>query len=1469
VIARLPEHIGRYQTGNVLGVGGFGVVVSAEDNELGSSVAIKILGADWAADPDIRRRFVDEARLLRNVQSESLVTVHDIGELEDGRPFFVMDLADRGSLADRLTGRAGIGVDTKSLRAIVTALAEGLSALHASGFVHRDITPNNLLIQRTGPTSMDPRRDVATAIQSGLIGSDERVLLGDLGLAKDVVNSDSKLSVLGGTPRFRAPEQLDEDAEIGPRTDVYGATAVLWNVVTGESPPEPNKLDEALELLVDRWVPVMRRGLASDPLARFADIDEWRTAVIEAIGDEASTSTGDYPAKKRYKSDLCPYQGLAAFQPGDAGRFFGRDAVVVDLVSRLRTRRILVVGGASGSGKSSLVRAGLIPAIQSGALVDSDRWPVVLFTPTAKPMDELEYQLGKALDGLNAKPGDKTSVQSSSMQWRRIAEQITDIAGGVLICIDQFEELFTLDHSGQVRTEYLEALSSIVDPADSRVRLVIIIRADFYAASSKFSWLASAINDNQILVGPMSRAELKEAIMEPARRAGLRLEESLVDAVLEEGATAVGALPLVSHAMAETWQRRSGSRLTVDDYRATGGVAGAIGQSAEALYTDKLGLAEREATRRLLLRMISPGDGVQDTRRPVHICDLQSDIDPDVMQHVADALVEARLLTVDRDNIQLAHEAIIYSWPRLRNWIDESRDDLRFQQRIEHAAQEWLDENRDPDLLYHGTPLAAATEWAETRRQHLNVVEVEFLDAAALAEQTALAVETAAKQRIRRNRRLAFISLAGLTIAALISSAIAFTAFQRAQKNEEAATQRLAQSLSTQAAELVNEDPRLALALASEVIARTGIAPVEARATFVNATSALVAAPYSPASTSRVVGDALSVGVHPKAGVIVTGNRNGSIELWDAVGASLGSPIKAHDGAIEELTFSTDGNTLLSASLDGTIMSWDFTDPFSPPMPKLLSDMGTILWSVAISPDGRSVATAAEDGTIRIFDINSGASPEIVADIERDFLTVQFSPDGALLLAGNGRGEVQGWRMSDRKLVLGPFNAHRSDVWEIVFHPNGKHFATASSDGRVRLWDTQTGKRLAQPFSKHAVNVRGIQIDSNGLLSAGDEQGRILFWDIQTATLAAASTAHHDAQVIDAANQPLGNLMVSLALDHTLRVWQPSAGKLYRSLPRHEAGVFGLGMSADESLIATGDGAGTVQVFNVQTGDAIAGPFRLSSEKIWAVGLNADASLVAAGDQKGAIAVWEVSSGKQLASLNNAHSGSVTSVVFYPDRKRLLTGSSDETVKQWDPKTLKTVGTPMGSHTGGVTRMALSPDGAALAVADRAGVIRIWDIELAKIRSEWIADDNTVWSVAWSPDGKMLATAHADEVVTLWDVASATAIRDMTPHPGGAIDIAFLADGVTIVSSARNGTISLWDRELGLRIGEPLGLPGAAKWRILTSKKSGWFVTAGMDGAVDIWDLLDTSSICRLAAWDTEAQRRFLGAGEEPVACQQ
>jgi len=1042
--AQYPERIGRFRVTQILGVGGFGLVVSADDEELGGSVAIKILGQQWAADSEIRQRFI-----------------------ADGRPYLILDLADRGTLSERLVEMQG--VDSISVKSIVDALTESLSALHSAGFVHRDVTPKNLLIKRIGSVSRIPNRG----------------------------------------------------AEIGESTDVYAATAVIWNVIAGTPPPENHPMDRALDTIDSEWKAFMSQGLSLDPANRFADMRAWQAsaeAAISAGSDFIQTSNA-----VRYRTDLCPYQGLSSFQPEDANRFFGRDQLVKDLVTRLRNRHVMVVAGASGSGKSSLVRAGLISAVRSGVLPDSDRWPVVLFTPGSDPLAELDYQIAKVLGRLQAQENSLASA-SSDHRWRAISDTITETAGGGLVCIDQFEELFTFDHHSNVVEEFLLALQAMVEPADSKIHLVLIIRADFYARSSRYPWLAKIINENQLLVGPMSRTELRDAIVTPAKIATLKLDDELVDSVLDEAGSAAGSLPLVSHALVETWKRRSGRRLTIESYRSTGGVAGAIGQSAETLYNEQLTTDQQSAARRLVLRLVSPGEGIPDTRRPIAITDLDGDSHPEVMHDVANALVEARLLTIDRNTIQLAHEAIITSWPRLRDWINDSREDLRIQQRIERASAEWLESDRNPDLLYRGTPLTAARDWQSKRGQDLNIQEREFLDTAADREHANLARAQAAAQRIRTQRRLAFTTLTILTVAALVLSVVAFTAFHRATNNEKAANQRLAQALASQAVELVNQNPRLALALAAEVIERTEQPPVEARIALVNATNSLSATPYTPASIPKVVGDTLTVGVHPSEEFVVTGNRDGSVAFWTAQGQASGEPFKAHDGAVEEIVFSKNGAQMLTAGLGGKVMRWDLSNQGLPSSPTEMIDLNSILWSVAVSAETGRLATATEDGKIRLFDLNNMTELAVMVDLDRDFISVQFSPDGHLLFAGNGRGEVWSWQVSTGEQLLTPFRAHQSDIWEIVFHPEKAIFVTASSDGRVRIWNLETGALINEPFTGVAENVRGVQISKNGLLIAGDENGRILFWDINSQTFKGATTASHNSQVIDASLQQNGSL---------------------------------------------------------------------------------------------------------------------------------------------------------------------------------------------------------------------------------------------------------------------------------------------------------------------------------------------------------
>lgn len=1459
--AQYPERIGRLRVTQVLGVGGFGLVVCAEDDELGGSVAIKILDATWSTDLDIRKRFIDEARLLRSVSNDHLITVHDIGELSDGRPYFVLDLADRGTLADRLVDLHGI--DAISLNAIVSALHQSLSALHNAGFVHRDVTPKNLLIKRMGSAGRIADRDAQTTARAGLIGTDERIVLGDLGLAKDVVAS-SKATVIGGTPLFRAPEQMQLNAQILETTDVYAATAVIWNVVSGSAPPASLLADSTSVIPSGHWKSFMSTGMATDPLDRFPDMQAWYASAQAAINAGSDQILTNVPT--RYRTDICPYQGLASFQPEDANRFFGRDKLVKDLVSRLHNRPVMVVAGASGSGKSSLVRAGLISAIKSGALPNSDRWPIVLFTPGAQPIAELEYQLVKVLGRLQIQNSSLNSLPSDH-RWRLIAEAISETAGGALLCIDQFEELFTFNHESGVVAQFLVALQSMVESVESRIHIVLTIRADFYAKSSRYPWLAKAINDNQMLVGPMSRAELRDAIETPATAVGLKLDDALIDSVLDDAGGAAGSLPLVSHALVETWKRRTGKRLTIENYRAAGGVAGALGQSAETLYNQHLDSSEQSAARRLILRLISPGEGVADTRRPIAISDLDGDADPELMHKVADCLVDARLLTIDRNTIQLAHEAIISSWPRLADWINESRDDLRMQQRIERAATEWIESDRNPDLLYHGTPLSTARDWQKNYGQNLNVQEKDFLNAAAELEHSELQRNQLAAKRVRAQRRLAFSTLTLLTIAATVLSVVAFSAFRKASNNEQAANQRLAQALASQAVELVNQNPRLALALAAEVIERTERSPVEARIAMVNATVSLASTPYSPASMPKVVGDALTIAVHPTDELVVTGGRDGSIAFWSAQGQSRTTELKAHVGAVEEIVFSQTGAQMLSAGLAGRVLTWDLSQSNQTPQPTELMNLDTILWSVAISPNASKIATAAEDGTIRLFDVNNEMESVILVDLDRDFLTVQFSPDGQYLLAGNGRGEIWSWRVSSGEEHLAPFLAHQSDIWEIVFHPSKPIFVTASSDGRVRIWNLDTGSLLSEPFADIATNIRGVQISERGLLIAGDEKGRVLFWNTDTSTFQGASSAKHDSQVIDVALQQSGSLLVSLGLDHVLRTWRRSNEGPSQQITFQEDGAYGLALSADGQRIATGDSTGHVRIFSSQSNQAIGLPLSLSAARLWAVALDKHGQFAAAGDQKGTIGIWEVDTGRLIARVMNTHSGAISSIAFHPNDEVLFSAGGDGIIRQWSTKNLAPIDRTMPGHSGGVTRLAFSPDATQLASSDRAGMIRLWDVSTSELQQQWQADDNTIWSLAWSANGNQIATAHADEAVSLWNVGSDQPVIKMTPHPGGATDVVFLADGKTLASTSRDGTLRLWDIELGIRIGETLGIPGDTQWRLVSSKMTNHFISTRSNGAVERWDILDMETACSRSAWNEDAQRRYLGEGESPQAC--
>ena len=487
----------------------------------------------------------------------------------------------------------------------------------------------------------------------------------------------------------------------------------------------------------------------------------------------------------------CPYPGLASFERTQARWFFGRDQltakVITRLDARLRTGGVQVVVAPSGAGKSSLLHAGLLPKLEDGALPGSRRWPTIVFTPTAHPLAALATQI-TALTGADL----ATLTGELAADSRRCVEVLRGHLGDqdgethVVVIVDQFEELFTLCADDQQRRTFIDSLTqlaSVSSGTDAHAQplavVVVAVRADFYAPCANDPHLRTALEDNPLVVGPMSDTELREAILYPAREVGLDVEPGLVELLLRDlvgtastadtsGMTSyeAGRLPLLAHALRATWQQRHGHTLTVEGYRSTGGIHDAVATTAESVFTG-LDPAGQHAARTLFLRLIKIGDGTEDTRRRVARTDLLRGLDPGSALPVVDAFTQSRLLTQDQDTTEITHEALLRAWPRLRQWIDTDRAGNLIRQELEEATAVWTRDHRDTAALYRGGRLDAARAWATStsREGDLSPTASEFL--------------TASTHQERRAARLRRAVLVVLSVLALVASGAAALALQQ------------------------------------------------------------------------------------------------------------------------------------------------------------------------------------------------------------------------------------------------------------------------------------------------------------------------------------------------------------------------------------------------------------------------------------------------------------------------------------------------------------------------------------------------------------------------------------------------------------------------------------------------------------------------------------------------------------------
>jgi WD40 repeat protein len=1181
-----------------------------------------------------------------------------------------------------------------------------------------------------------------------------------------------------------------------------------------------------------------------------------------------------------------PYRGLASFQSEDAGWFFGRRALSAQLLARLADLHaagggVQVVVGASGSGKSSLLRAGLIPALQAGGVAGSARWPVVLFTPGSRPVDELAAKLAK-LTGIPA--GEMAEVMRADPgRCAGYARQAAAVAAGqggdgdlspldtigsgvvgpaevhqLVLVIDQFEEVFTACAEEEQRL-FIAALCAAA--ADLGGALVVLgLRADFYAQALQHPQLVAAVQVSQLAVGPMNEAELREAIVEPARKAKLEIEDGLVDLLLREVAPRggsrsggkaheAGVLPLLSHALYATWSRGQGRQLTIAAYHAVGGIDGAVAASASKVY-DELTAQQQELARRLFLSLVHIAADTADTRRRVTTTELLTDhggAQAAEMDDVLDRFIAQRLITADTNTVEISHEALLTAWPQLRNWLDTDRAGLIIGRRLTEAAAIWRREHYDPAALYGGTRLAAAREWAEAAgpRANLTPLAQEFLESSINRE----------RRRIRR-QRLFIASLVVLLLCTTVAGGVAIKSLQTTREQRNVAVSGKAASDATA---LRATNPALAAQLS---LAAYRLAPTpEARGSLLSTFTT----PYATRLTSHT--NAVYTAVFsPDGRTLATASTDQTARLWDVTDPHhpiAMATLTGHTDGVVSAVFSPDGRTLATASQDKTARLWDISDLRHPTAVATLTGHTEAVRRLAFSPDGRTLATASYDKTARLWDVTDPHHPGELATLtgHTELLAAAvFSPDGRTLATAGSDRIVRLWDITDPRHPepLPALTGHLDRILSATFSPDGHTLATGSFDNTVRLWDV-TNPHHPGPMTTltgHANGIVAIAFSPDGhTLATGSYDLTVRLWEIVGSRSIGKPTIlkGHAGTVYTVAFSPDGNTLATGSKDNTARLWDVHGP----FLTGHFAGVGPVAISPNGRILAAGSHL-MARLWNVADTDrpSLLATLTGHTDGVSSVAFSPDGRILATGSLDTTVRIWDIADPvhpRTTATLT-AHTNNVFAVAFSPDGRILATAGADLTPRLWDmadPHRPTAIVTLPG-HSGGLNSVAFSPDGRTLATSGVDLTARLWDITdpvRPRATATLTGHTNNVFAVAFSPDGHTLATGSADYTARLWDITDLNhpaLLSTLTGHSNSVSSVAFSSDGHTLLTGGYDNTARLWDITDLRHPGSPTTLTGHTDSvnSVAFSPGGHTAVTGSGDATVRLWDT-DTDRIAK------------------------